>query len=550
MIFNSIEFLFFLIIVYTIYRLLPFRGQNRMLLVASYVFYGWWDARFLFLILLTSSLDFCSALMIGQGRMTTRQRVTPTIALLLAALLFVTVQWQAVRFSLAPLQLSVDWANLLPSAWTGWLVWFGTLAAVLIANWLYPYLVSLPENRRGNLCLATSITINLGILAVFKYFNFFVDSAESVLGSVGWQADFFTLNVLLPVGISFYTFQSMSYTIDVYRREIPPVQRLSDFALSISFFPQLVAGPIVRAADLIPQINQPRQLTINQTIRGLYLILLGLFKKVAIADGIAGSVNAVYGTTGTVSWLDVVAATLLFTFQIYCDFSGYSDIARGTAKLFGIELMLNFNLPYFSKTPSEFWRRWHISLSTWLRDYLYIPLGGNRKGNTYRNLMTTMALGGLWHGAAWNYVLWGFYQGTLLCIYRALGIRESKSTKPNAFNLKQFVPAAAATLIFFALMCYGWLLFRATSFEQIATFTKILFTDFGNFSLTMPRPTLSGIIGLLVLLVYECLEYSAGTAHFYYRIPSVLRGAFYAVLTTLILMGASNAASQFIYFQF
>ncbi|WNZ26200.1 MBOAT family protein [Leptolyngbya sp. NK1-12] len=551
MVFNSIEFLVFLIIVYTAYRLLPFRGQNRMLLVASYIFYGWWDARFLFLILLTSTLDFCSALMIGQGQMSTRQRVVSTTALLAAALLFVTVQWQAVQFSLTPFQLAVDWPNLLPSAWTGWLVWLGTLAAVLLANGLYPYLVALPENRRSNLCLATSITINLGILAVFKYFNFFVDSAEAALSSVGWQADFFSLGVLLPVGISFYTFQSMSYTIDVYRKEIPPVQRLSDFALSISFFPQLVAGPIVRAADLLPQISKPRQIKFDQTIRGLYLILLGLFKKVAIADGIAGSVNAVYGTTGAVSWLDVVAATLLFTFQIYCDFSGYSDIARGVAKLFGIELMLNFNLPYFSKTPSEFWRRWHISLSTWLRDYLYIPLGGNRKGNTYRNLMTTMVLGGLWHGAAWNYVLWGFYQGTLLCIYRALGIRESKqSTQRNSFNLKQFLPAATATVLFFGLVCYGWLLFRATSFEQIVRFTQILFTDFGNFSLSMPRPTLSGMIGLLVLIVYECLEYSAGNAHFYYRIPSLFRGAFYAVLTTLILMGASNAASQFIYFQF
>ncbi|XQQ06667.1 MAG: MBOAT family O-acyltransferase [Leptolyngbya sp. IPPAS B-1204] len=551
MVFNSIEFLVFLIIVYTAYRLLPFRGQNRLLLVASYIFYGWWDARFLFLILLTSTLDFCSALMIGQGQMSTRQRVVSTTALLAAALLFVTVQWQAVQFSLTPFQLAIDWSNLLPSAWTGWLVWLGTLAAVLLANGLYPYLVALPENRRSNLCLATSITINLGILAVFKYFNFFVDSAEAALSSVGWQADFFSLGVLLPVGISFYTFQSMSYTIDVYRREIPPVQRLSDFALSISFFPQLVAGPIVRAADLLPQISKPRQIKFDQTIRGLYLILLGLFKKVAIADGIAGSVNAVYGTTGAVSWLDVVAATLLFTFQIYCDFSGYSDIARGVAKLFGIELMLNFNLPYFSKTPSEFWRRWHISLSTWLRDYLYIPLGGNRKGNTYRNLMTTMVLGGLWHGAAWNYVLWGFYQGTLLCIYRALGIRESKqSTQRNSFNLKQFLPAATATVLFFGLVCYGWLLFRATSFEQIVRFTQILFTDFGNFSLSMPRPTLSGMIGLLVLIVYECLEYSAGNAHFYYRIPSLFRGAFYAVLTTLILMGASNAASQFIYFQF
>ncbi|HEY9641328.1 MAG TPA: MBOAT family O-acyltransferase, partial [Coleofasciculaceae cyanobacterium] len=410
--------------------------------------------------------------------------------------------------------------------------------------------------RRRNICLTISIIVDLSILALFKYFNFFVDSAEALLHSIGLQVDFVVLNLLLPVGISFYTFQTMSYTIDVYRKELEPANRFSDFALSVCFFPHLVAGPIVRAADLMPQFTKPRKITFNESMRGLYLILFGLFKKVAVADGIAGSVNAVYNTTGTVSWLDVVAATLLFTFQIYCDFSGYTDIARGVAKLFGVDLVINFNLPYFSKTPSEFWRRWHISLSTWLRDYLYIPLGGSRKGNsrTYQNLMATMLLGGLWHGAAWNYVLWGFYQGSLLCIYRALGIRDSspssQSKTQSSLNFQDLFKSIAAILFFFGLTCYGWLLFRANSLDQIVTFTKILFTDFGNFSLSMPKPTFSGLLGLSVLIIYELAEYQAENVRFYSRYPAVLRGAFYGILTLLILMGTSNVSAQFIYFQF
>jgi len=527
-----------------------------MLLIASYIFYGWWDKQFLFLILLITSLDFCSALIIGRGELTTTQRRFPSLVLILSAFFFVTVQWEAIQFSLNPWVMAVEWSRLLPPLGTGWLVFLGAIGAVAIANLFYPKLIALPEQQRKNICLGLSITTDLLILAFFKYFNFFVGSAVGLLHSVGLPADFRTLSILLPVGISFYTFQTMSYTIDVYRRELEPAQRFSDFALSVCFFPHLVAGPIVRAADLMPQFILPRTLTFDQTMRGLYLILFGLFKKVAIADGLAGSVNAVYNSTGTVSWLDVVAATLLFTFQIYCDFSGYTDIARGVAKLFGVELVVNFNLPYFSRTPSEFWQRWHISLSTWLRDYLYISLGGNRKGNlnTYRNLMTTMVLGGLWHGAAWNYVLWGFYHGALLCIYRVLGIRDprksAEAANRPAFNLKKFLRSTAAILIFFGLTCYGWLLFRANSLEQIVSFTRILFTEFGHFSLSMPKPTLSGMIGLAVLILYEFIEYNVNKVHFYRQYPALLRGAFYAVLTLLILMGTSNAPAQFIYFQF
>jgi D-alanyl-lipoteichoic acid acyltransferase DltB (MBOAT superfamily) len=367
-----------------------------------------------------------------------------------------------------------------------------------------------------------------------------------MMQSWGIQPDFVYLQVILPVGISFYTFQSMSYTIDVYRKELEPTVHFFDFALLISFFPQLVAGPIERATNLLPQLTKPRHLKFEQSTRGLFLILLGLFKKIAIADSVAKSVNAIYNTQGSVFWLDIVLATILFTAQIYCDFAGYTDIARGVAKLLGIELMVNFNLPYFSKTASEFWQRWHISLSSWLRDYLYIPLGGNRKGDfrTYQNLMITMILGGLWHGAAWNFVFWGLYQGTLLCIYRFL---EKKSFLKNS---SQFLQSILATLVFFILTCYGWLLFRANSLEQVATFTKILLTDFGNFSLSMPKPSLSGLIGLPLLIIYEVIEYQFKDVHFYLRFRPFVRGAFYAILMTIILMGVSNAPEQFIYFQF
>jgi D-alanyl-lipoteichoic acid acyltransferase DltB (MBOAT superfamily) len=530
MIFNSVEFIIFLFITYWAYRVLPFRSQNGMLLVSSYIFYGWWNPRMLFLILLTTALDFCCALMIRKGQLTPIQRLYPSLSLILASFFFLALRWDN--------GISLDS--------TGSLICAGTIALITLLNGLYPTFTALSTPQRQKGFLWVSIAINLGILGVFKYFNFFVDSAEAILQAAGLNASLWNLDILLPVGISFYTFQTMSYTLDVYRKQMEPGEHFFDFALFVSFFPQLVAGPIVRACDLLPQISQPRNLSLETSVRGVYLILLGLFKKVAIADGLAGSVNSVYNSTGIVSWLDVAIATLLFTFQIYCDFAGYSDIARGVAKLFGIDLMTNFNLPYFSKNPSEFWQRWHISLSSWLRDYLYIPLGGNRVGKSraYANLMTTMVLGGLWHGAAWNYVLWGFYQGILLCLYRVFGINSSKNAAANP------VKTIAATTLFFGLTCYGWLLFRANSWEQIATYTKILFTDIGSFSLSMSKPTLPALIGLPLLLLYEAIEYYVGTVHFYGKFPSFLRGLFYAVLTLLIIMGTSNASAQFIYFQF
>ncbi|MGB3512482.1 MAG: MBOAT family O-acyltransferase, partial [Microcoleaceae cyanobacterium] len=506
-----------------------------MLLVASYIFYGWWDERFLFLIVISTAVDFCCGLMITEGRLTGKERCWVSVYTVLAAFFFITLQWDAVQLSIKPIAISVEWQQILPTSIFGWFVLLGTLLVIGIFNWIYPQLATIETQKRRRLFLIISICSNLGILAIFKYFNFFIGSAEAILSSLEVSANFWRLNLILPVGISFYTFQTMSYTIDVYQGKMKSTNRFLDFALFVSFFPQLVAGPIERASELLPRILNPRQLSFNQSQRGIFLILFGLFKKIGIADSIAGSVDAIYSTTGLVSWLDVVLATFLFTAQIYCDFSGYSDIARGTAKLFGIELMTNFNLPYFSKTPSEFWSRWHISLSTWLRDYLYIPLGGNRKGNvrTYQNLMTTMVLGGLWHGAGWNFILWGFYQGSLLCIYRFF----TPKSKTKNTHIQGFLRSLITTLLFFILTCYGWLLFRANSLNQVIEFTKILFVDFGNFALTMPKPTLAGLIALPLLIGYECIEYLAGNVKFYRRYPAMIRGAFYATLTIIIIMG-------------
>ncbi|GBF80747.1 acyltransferase [Aphanothece sacrum FPU1] len=468
------------------------------------------------------------------------------MVVIMAALAFITIRWEAVELSLHPLKLSIQWGQILPNQLSSWGVLISTLVAVILANCLYPRLTRLNLTTRPKFCLILSVCGNLGLLGFFKYFNFFIGSISSIIQSFGAEPDFVYLHVILPVGISFYTFQSMSYTIDIYRQKLEPTKHFFDFALLVSFFPQLVAGPIERASHLLPQLTKPRHLQFEQSTRGLFLILFGLFKKVAIADSIAKSVNAIYNTRGSVSWADIVLATLLFTAQIYCDFSGYTDIARGVAKILGVELMTNFNLPYFSKTASEFWQRWHISLSTWLRDYLYIPLGGNRKGElrTYINLMITMILGGLWHGAAWNFVFWGLYQGILLCLYRYL---------ENKLSIKGFSPfwnSVLATFFFFILTCYGWLLFRANSLEQVVSFTTILITNVGDFNLSIPKPSLSGLLGLPVLIIYEIIENYFNNTHFYLRFRPVVKGAFYAILMTMILMGVSNEPQQFIYFQF
>lgn len=543
MLFNSVEFFVFLALVYAAYRVLPFRGQNIMLLVASYVFYGWWDMRFLFLMAFSTTIDFWAGLTLDRGRLETRDKLVPAVFISLAALLFLGLNAGEIfpGQARAPGTDGLIRTDLVPIIVAGLAAGFTGLS--ILGRWL----TTLSEARRRKACLIISIVTQLTVLGFFKYYNFFVDSMIAALASGGVEASGWSLDIILPVGISFYTFQSISYAIDIYRREIKPTRRFFDFALFVAFFPQLVAGPIERAKHLLPQISVPRQITFDESARGVFLIIVGLFKKVAVADGVAPIVDQIFASGGFVSWIDVVIGTLLFAVQIYCDFSGYSDIARGVSKLFGVDLMINFNLPYFARGPSDFWRRWHISLSTWLKDYLYIPLGGNRGSSwfTARNLMITMVLGGLWHGAAWNYVLWGFYQGTLLCIARFWGEwRPRPSRAPGAIR------NAASIAFFFIFVCYGWLLFRAHSFDQIVQFTGILFTDFGNLDYGGGIPRISALLGIPLLAAMELYQYLTNDRRFERRLVIPVRAALIAVMLTITLMGTSNEPAQFIYFQF
>ena len=412
MLFNSPEFIVFLVVVYCLYLVLPFRPQNYMLLAASYVFYGWWDPRFLFLVVISSTVDYWVGLTMDAGRLTRSQKLVPAVFLIVSALVLLGI--------LPKTALRQSYPAFWNEPSTVPLILLASIGFLMLAQGVYAILKSLPEDRRRMSCVSISVVTQLGLLGFFKYFNFFVDSLHAALSDIGIHSATWHLDIVLPVGISFYTFQSLSYTIDIYRGGIKPTKRFFDFALFVAYFPQLQAGPIERARHLIPQLSNPRQLDLDQSMRGLYLIVFGFFKKVGIADGVAPVVDQVFGSGGHITWIDIVIGTVLFAIQIYCDFSGYTDIARGVSKLLGIDLMTNFNLPYFASNPQDFWRRWHISLSTWLRDYLYVPLGGNRGNLAFvcRNLMLTMALGGLWHGAAWNYLLWGIYQGILLCVYR------------------------------------------------------------------------------------------------------------------------------------
>lgn len=393
--------------------------------------------------------------------------------------------------------------------------------------------------------IAVYTVFALTILGYFKYFNFFIDSAQTALQALGFKVHRTVLDIVLPPAISFYIFESLSYVIEIHQRHMPATTKLRHYALFIAYFPKLVAGPIERPAVLIPQIEKPRTITEEFITRGCFLILLGLFKKVVVADGLSPTVDSVFNSVETPNAAAIVLGTYAFALQIYCDFSGYTDIARGVSKLFGIELSQNFRFPYFSSNPSEFWRRWHISLSSWLRDYLYIPLGGNRISavRTKINLMTTMLLGGLWHGAAWNYILWGGYQGALLIVNDFI-------KTPLLTGWKALVARVLATVVFFQFVCYGWLLFRARSFEQIKAFTVELLTLSQPLAATVARPPLAALLGVALLCFYDLAAYRSGRATFYRAMPVPLRAAFYAALVFLTLMGMANARSAFIYFQF
>jgi D-alanyl-lipoteichoic acid acyltransferase DltB (MBOAT superfamily) len=473
MVFNSLHFVWFFLIVYGAYRVLPHRAQNWLLLIASYYFYAAWDWRFLGLLIASTLVDYSCARLIDR--------------------------------------------------------------------------TNEPAQRRA--ILAASLGFNLTLLGFFKYFNFFADSLHRVFASLGWQVDPVTVQILLPIGISFYTFVTMSYVIDVYRREIPATTDLVDFGVFVAFFPHLVAGPILRASTLLTQIDSPRRITRDQLRDGGWLIAWGYFQKVFVADNLAGLVNTAFDPATPQTGVNVLLGTYAFAFQIYGDFAGYSNIARGTSKLMGIELIENFRFPYFVRTPQEFWRHWHISLSTWLRDYLYIPLGGNRGGEwrTRRNLFITMVLGGLWHGAAWTFVIWGVYQGVLLIAYRTL---DSWRAFAKITAGRGAIARSLSWLVMFHLTCYGWLIFRARSASHLSDLTGSLFTHFA--------PASADVRGLLVplllyttpLLVVHACEAWFDDVLVVPRLPVGVRYSIYAATCYLTLLFGNFGGAEFIYFQF
>ncbi|WP_197687839.1 MBOAT family O-acyltransferase [Bradyrhizobium erythrophlei] len=520
----------------------------------SYIFYGWWDTRFLFLVALSTTIDFWVGLMIQNGRLRSGEWILPSLFLTISAVVFLGLNPSPMLDLLHGRHF--DLSEFIRVPLIGW-SFAGILAFIAVISLLFWLFTRMAEPARRTYCLMVSLVTQLGLLGVFKYFNFFAESLGAALDTIGIQSSSLHLNIVLPVGVSFYTFQSLSYTIDIYRRQFKPTDRFFDFALFVAYFPQLQAGPIERARQIIPQLSNPRHITLDQTSRGLYLVVLGFFKKVAIADGVSPIVDQIFATSGHVSWIDVVIGTVLFAMQIYCDFSGYTDVARGISKLLGINLVVNFNQPYFATNPQDFWRRWHISLSSWLRDYLYVPLGGNRGSVAFvcRNLMITMILGGLWHGAAWNFVLWGFYQGLTLCIYRIwidknnLGAQARQAPVSRAEG-KHPLRHLGAMAAFFVITCYGWLLFRAHSLAQIVKFSSLLATDFGNLNYGAGTPRLSALLGMSLLLAMEVTQYWRADTHFYLRFPVPIRGLLIAAMIVVTLIGMSNEPAQFIYFQF
>jgi alginate O-acetyltransferase complex protein AlgI len=367
-------------------------------------------------------------------------------------------------------------------------------------------------------------------------FPFFIDSVNAVAGT-NWPL----LHVLLPIGVSFHTFQSMGYTVDVYRRDIKPIRNPLDYQLFVTFFPQLVAGPIERATQLLPQVLRERTVTWKDIDAGTKLMVLGYFKKVVIADNLGPVVDLGFSSEGhTLTGAAVVLATYAFALQIYCDFSGYSDIARGISRLLGFNLMENFRQPYFAVNPSDFWRRWHISLSTWLRDYVYIPLGGNRHGTarTYMALALTMLIGGIWHGAAWTFVIWGAYHGALLITHRAIVGRRKAETR---WTLKRVLMAVA----FLQLTCLGWLIFRARSWDNL---TDLLAALASPTNWTSAAPVNVGLVVAGLLMVFAIDLWNEAKPKL--SMPMFLKMASYACIIVATVVWSPETISSFIYFQF
>ena len=474
MLFNSLEFLLFLPTVFILYWFVfkKITTQNILILVSSYVFYGWWDWRFLSLILISTLIDYTIGLQLRKT------------------------------------------SNL----------------------------------QRRKLLLSFSLVFNLGMLGFFKYYNFFVDSWIEAWNNIGVTMHASSLNIILPVGISFYTFQTLSYTIDIYRKKLEPTKDFIAFASFVSFFPQLVAGPIERATNLLPQFYKKRTFNYDYAVSGMKLILWGLVKKVVIADSCAIFVNKIFENYQDESGLALCMGAIYFAFQIYCDFSGYSDIAIGTSRLFGFKLMRNFNYPYFSRDIAEFWRRWHISLSTWFRDYLYIPLGGSR-GNKWfqlRNVFAIFLVSGFWHGANWTFIVWGglnalFFIPLLLTNKNRNNLDEvaSNSVLPNVKELFQI-------LLTFGLTTFAWIFFRAESITDAMLYIQQI-SDFSNFVPDVIRH--KKVIPLLFLFII--LEWFSRKQEYAIVLDKKYRTVFYMLFAFMILYYSSvEEKSSFIYFQF
>ncbi len=416
------------------------------------------------------------------------------------------------------------------------LIFFSTTIAFVAGRRIH----NSPSRKIQKCWLIISVASSLSFLGFFKYFNFFADGLTDLLGLFGWGDHTFSLKIILPVGISFYTFLTISYVADIFKKKLTLVPSFFDFALYVSFFPQLLAGPIERATSLLPQICSKRDISSELVRKSAFLVLYGLFEKVVVADNLSVLVDNVY-TGSNSDGFNVLIATYGFAFQIFADFDGYSNMAKGLAGLMGFRLVSNFKAPYFSETPSEFWSRWHISLSSWLRDYLYIPLGGNRGGivKTARNLFVTMLLGGLWHGASWMFVFWGGFHGLLLVLYLPLKDRLVK------------MPGVLKRILFFHLICFGWLLFKSQSIEQFTHLTsRMLF----NFHLTFAGDQILLVEKIVmyssVPFIYQYLQYTTEKNYPIFDWHLVCRSMCYVVLFYMIVIFGSNEAQSFIYFQF
>ncbi|MGB9625709.1 MAG: MBOAT family O-acyltransferase [Phycisphaerae bacterium] len=437
---------------------------------------------------------------------------------------------------------------LLAASYFFYMSWDWRSAGLLAGSTVLDFCVGLALSRvrregYRRVLLAVSVCGNLGVLATFKYCNFFLDNLQSLLGALGIASAPIHLHLLLPVGISFYTFQTLTYTIDVYRRRLQPTRSLLEYAVFLSFFPRIVAGPITRASEFLPQLRRAASFDDDRTLWGLLLVFRGLFKKIAIADVVAGAfVNPVFDSPESFGTAANLLAVYAYALQIYCDFSAYSDIAIGCGKMLGLELPVNFNRPYLAISARDFWSRWHISLSTWLRDYLYIPLGGSRGGawKTCRNLAITMLLAGLWHGAAWTFVLWGAFYGAWLMAEHALGTGRTGAGLSFRARLLRRV-------ITFHLICFGWILFRADGLHTVWAMLR----QIGTFSAGQVPAERVAWFALLLGFALHFLspDRMRSALERFVRLPAVMQGATYTFL--LVLFAAMRGAEvPFIYLQF